>query len=212
LDSDVAVAGFLRDLLRLIENLGELRRDVDLSCASARYLRHLGKRLLNAGESVFGASARAGDQPSGQTFAIIEQHFKEMLRCQPLMAFAKSKRLSRLKEALGPIGQILEIHGCPNGRGARPLIRGRGSINVLIYGTIGRQEKVTGHACAAKNCQARALPCQRIAGPGEITGSANQARRDALGPGLCHRKWKPPLRRPKSKVVPENALLAAHAQ
>ncbi len=122
-DGDIAVACLLGDLLGLIENLGQLGRDINLSGAAARHLRHLGKRLLDVGQRIAGTSARTRDQPRGQPFAIIQQNFEEMLRRQALMAFTQCKRLSGLKEALGPIGQFLEIHCRLNGRGAWPPIR-----------------------------------------------------------------------------------------
>ena len=48
--------------------------------------------------------------PRGEPLAIVEQHFEEVLRHQPLVALAKSQRLRGLEEPFGTVGEFLEIH------------------------------------------------------------------------------------------------------
>ena len=66
LDGDVAVAGLLRDLLRLIEHARERRREIDLAGAAARHLRQLGERRLDGRKRLARAAAGAVDQAGGQ--------------------------------------------------------------------------------------------------------------------------------------------------
>ena len=110
LDGDEAVACLGRDLLCLVEHAAKRRRHMHLR-AAAGDLRQLGKRRLGALERLLRPAAGLGDQPSRETFRIVEQHFEQMLRRDLRIAFADGEGLRRLHEALQPVGEFLEIHG-----------------------------------------------------------------------------------------------------
>ena len=162
LDGDVAIAGFLGDLLGLIDDFRQLRRDIELPRAGARDFRHLGQGLLDARQRIFRPAAGPRDQPGRQSLAIVEQHFEKMLRHQPLMAFAKSQRLRGLKETFGTVGEFFEIHRCLDDCGALPRILQNRSRDLLIYGNLRAQEKdLAPDNGRANDCLARTLSHQR---------------------------------------------------
>src|SRR6266498_1835356 len=86
LDRDVAVARLLRDLLRLIENSRQRRRQIDLTSAAARYLGKLGERRLHGRKRLARSAARALDQTAGQTLGVVEQNLQQVLGRELLVA------------------------------------------------------------------------------------------------------------------------------
>ncbi len=103
-DGDIAVARLLGDLLGLIEDFGQLGRDIELPRAGPRHFRHLRQRLLDARQRVLRAAASARDQARRQPFAVVEQNLQEVLRRKPLMPLPERKRLRALEKAFGTVG------------------------------------------------------------------------------------------------------------
>ena len=131
LDGDIAVARLLRDLLGLIDDLRQLRRDIELTGARARNFRDLGQSLLDSRQRLVGPAARARDQPGREPLAVVEQHFEQMFRHQPLMALAKGQRLRGLEEPFGPVGEFFEIHSCLDHCGFLPPILRRRCVQLV---------------------------------------------------------------------------------
>ena len=120
LDGDVAVAGLVRDLLRLIEHARHGRRQVDLAGAAARHFREPGEHRLDRGERLARAAAGAVDQTAGQPLRVVEQDLEQMLGCELLVALAQGQRLGGLHETAGAVGVFLEIHGSSLSLSLRP--------------------------------------------------------------------------------------------
>ncbi len=110
LDRDVAVAGLLRDLLRLIEDPRHRRRQVDLAGAAAGHLGQLRQGGLDGGERLARAAAGAVDQAGGEPFRVVEQDLQQMLGGELLVALAQGQGLRGLNESTGAVGVFFEIH------------------------------------------------------------------------------------------------------
>src|SRR4029077_910307 len=110
LDSDEAVTGLLGNLFGLLEDAGDLWRQVDLADAAALDLRLLAEFGLDqVGDDLRVAACRA-DQIGGKAFFIVEEDLEEMLGREPLMAAAQRQALGRLDESLRPLGVFVEFH------------------------------------------------------------------------------------------------------
>ena len=120
LHGDVAVAGLLRDLLRLIEHARERRRQIDLAGPAAGHLGQLGERGLDRRKRLARAAAGAVDQTAGQPLGVVEQDLEQMLGCELLLALPQGQRLGRLNEPAGAVREFLEIHSVSLGLPLRP--------------------------------------------------------------------------------------------
>ena len=64
LDGDIAIPGLLGDLLGLIQDLRQLRRDIKLPRACPGNFRYLGQGLLDARQRIFRPAAGTRDEPA----------------------------------------------------------------------------------------------------------------------------------------------------
>ena len=109
LDRDEAIAGLVGDLLRLVEQLGRFRRQVDLH----RVAFDLGQALqlaLGQAERALSVAARGFDQRGRKAFLVVEQHLEKMQRRELLVGFTYGKRLRALNEAARAFGKFLKFH------------------------------------------------------------------------------------------------------
>ena len=134
LGGDELVAGLLGDLLGLVEDAGELGRQIELAGAAARNLRPLGEQRARPRQRILGAAASLVDQPGGQPLIVVEQHFQQVLGAELLVAFAQRKALRRLDKALGAVGIAFEIHGLSLISALRPPDQARGSAVIERMG------------------------------------------------------------------------------
>src|SRR5439155_16241989 len=110
LDRDKAVASLLRDLLGLLENPRDLRRQVDLASAAALDPRLLAELGLDRTRDDLWLAARRAAQIGAEAFLVVEGDFEEMLRRQALVTAAQRQALGRLDESLRPLGIFVEFH------------------------------------------------------------------------------------------------------
>ena len=111
LDRDIAVAGFLGDLLGLVENPRQFGRQIDLAGPAALDLGLLVELGIDREQYRLRIAAGGTDQIGAEAFLVFEQGFEEMFRRQPLMAAAQREVLGRLDKALRPLGVFFELHG-----------------------------------------------------------------------------------------------------
>ena len=111
LDRDIAVAGFLGDLLGLVENPRQFGAEIDLPGAAAFDLGLLVELGIDRQQYRLRIAARGADQIGAEAFLVFEQNLEEMLRREPLMAAAQRQILSGLDKALRPLGIFFELHG-----------------------------------------------------------------------------------------------------
>ena len=79
LDRDEAVAGLVRQLLRLLEQARRFGRHVELAGPGAFDLRNFAERRFGGAEGARGIAAGGTDQIGRQAFAIVQEYFEEML-------------------------------------------------------------------------------------------------------------------------------------
>ena len=111
LDRDIAVAGLLRDLLRLVEDADRIA--VDARClrgAAASDRGHFGHQGVGFALRGLGVATRGVDQPSRHALLIVEQRLQQMRRRDPLVMLADRDGLRRLQEAARAIGELFEVH------------------------------------------------------------------------------------------------------
>ena len=104
----------LGDLLGLVEHahgvVVEPRRRLR---PAARHRRDLGQRLVDLADRDLRIAAGALDQPGGHALAVLEQRLEQVLGRDPLVVQPDRHGLRRLQEALGAVGELLEIHQLP---------------------------------------------------------------------------------------------------
>jgi hypothetical protein len=110
LGGHVAVARFLRELLGLIEDLGDFRREIELTRARPFDLRHFRERRLDALKRLVGPALGRADEPGGEAFLVVEQNLQKMFGRETLMPRADRKPLRGLDEAAAPVRVFFQIH------------------------------------------------------------------------------------------------------
>ena len=71
---------------------------------------NLAKRLLDLDVGNAWVAAGALDQLGGHALVVVEQGLEQVLRPDPLVALADRNGLRGLKETLGAVSELLEIH------------------------------------------------------------------------------------------------------
>ena len=110
LDGNKAVACLLRDLFGLLEDPGDLGREINLPGAAALDPRLPAELGLDGAQDGLWIAARRADQVGAETFLVFKQDLEEMLGCEALMATAQRQTLGRLDESLRPLGIFFEFH------------------------------------------------------------------------------------------------------
>jgi hypothetical protein len=82
---DEAVAGFVRQLLGLVEDARQLGRHVDLTGAGAFDLRLLVERLFGRGQCARRIGAGIAQQAGRQAVLVVQQDLQKMFGSEPLM-------------------------------------------------------------------------------------------------------------------------------
>ena len=110
-DSDVAVACLVGDLLGLIEHpdrvIIETRGRLRTAPGDSR---NLGEARIDSSHRQRSLAARALDESGGHALAILEQRLQQVQRGNALVVYPDRDGLGALQEALGPVGELLEIH------------------------------------------------------------------------------------------------------
>ena len=109
LDGHEAVAGLLRELLRLVHDAAGLLVEIDL-CAFARDLGLLGEGQLELFGDALRLAAGAGDEVCGEPLLVVEERLQQVLRHEALVVLAHGDRLCGLNEAARPFGEFLQVH------------------------------------------------------------------------------------------------------
>jgi len=111
LDGDEAVARLLGELFGLVERahgvIVEPRRRLR---SAARNRGHLGERIVDFGDRHAGVAAGTLDELRGHALLVVEQRLEQMRGRNPLVVQADRNGLCSLQEALGAVGEFLEIH------------------------------------------------------------------------------------------------------
>ena len=110
LGGDVAVAGLFRNVGGGIEEPRRLRREIDLACAVALYLRQRVENCLGLLQRVFRPASGSADEIGGEAFCVIQQNLEQVLRREALVAPRGREALRRLHEAARALGKLVEIH------------------------------------------------------------------------------------------------------
>ena len=110
LDRDVAVAGFLGDLLRGLEDPRRRLGEIDLAGTRAAYLGKRCERPFGCRKCLAGTAAGAFDEAGGKPLLVVEEHFEDVFRGELLVALADRQGLRRLQETAGALGVFLEVH------------------------------------------------------------------------------------------------------
>src|SRR3546814_2609564 len=79
----------------------------------SRHRRDFGEREIGLARRLARVAARRLDQPGGHALLVFEQRLEQMFRRNLLMVHADRDGLRRLQEALGAIGEFLEVHAVP---------------------------------------------------------------------------------------------------
>ena len=174
LGRDEQIAGLLGDLLGLLEQLGQLGREIHLAGAGALDLGQLGQLRLDPGARLPGIAAGRGDQLGGLALGVVEQDLQKVLGRQALMAAAQRQRLRVLQKAPRALGIFVRFHGCSDA----PLLRRSpvpAPIHLLKLG-VHDVIKIAGRLVPRRRRLCRAL--QHLAGPlaDAIAGNANGRR------------------------------------
>ncbi len=112
---DVFVAGFLRRLLRAIENAHQRRGDLRLAGAAALHFRQFREVCFHGSAGGLVVAAGGADQPGGGAFLVVQQGLQQVLRRQLLVEFADSYGLRGLDEPTRAVGEFFYVHvQCPS--------------------------------------------------------------------------------------------------
>ena len=144
LNGDKAVAGLLRDLLSLLEDPGDLGREIDLAGAATLDPRLLAELGLDGAQNGLRIAARRADQIGAEAFLVFEQDLEEMLGCQPLVTAAQRQALRRLDKSLRPLGIFFDFHDLPAllNRPLYPCSGGPAALQKAIWcGPVGAQPR-----------------------------------------------------------------------
>ncbi len=142
LDRDEAVLRLGRDRLGRIEDADGVVVPLQVLRARAADLGDLGEREVGRLRRRAGIAAGGADQVGCHALVVVEKRLQQVLGRDALVVLADCDRLCGLEEALGAVGEFLEVHGVSlpqdmvwpfsNTRGWRPLQRaGRAVLHRL---------------------------------------------------------------------------------
>ena len=113
LDRHKAVAGALRQLLGLLEHPRQFGRHIDLPRARPLDLREPVELRIDRLQRRLRIAPGGANEIGAQPLAVLQKHFEQVLRRQPLVTAPQRHSLRRLEKTLRPIGVFLEFHN-PN--------------------------------------------------------------------------------------------------
>ena len=114
-DCNELVAGFLGQLLRLIEQTGGFRSEIDLPGPAAFDFRQFRKLAFDALIDRSRRAARRFDQVRCQPILVVEQRLEHVQRRDLLVAIAQRQALRRLDQGLKAIRILFDLHGSAPG-------------------------------------------------------------------------------------------------
>ena len=107
---DVFVAGLLRLLLRRIQDADDIGGELRLAGATAGDLGLPADLEVDGLLGLGGIAAGGADQAGRRALLIVQQGLQQMLGRHPLVVFTDGDGLRRLQEALGAVGEFLDVH------------------------------------------------------------------------------------------------------
>ena len=114
LDSNIAVARFLRDLLGLVEHADKIIVEAGrLLCPASRDGGNLGECRIGFAHRRCGVAASSLDQAGGHALLVLKQSLQKMFGRNALVVHPDRNGLGRLQKSFGAVCEFLEIHSNP---------------------------------------------------------------------------------------------------